>query len=145
MKIKCLHGFFVFEETTSGQAGDFTRLYQRPLVPFRGAFTFEELADAPRISVKGQPWLNLVATVSFSGDPWEIMEANGWVFNLASGLLVPLTSVTIETPLTEVGSSFTAPGLIQPGSLFTEGRIVSYQCWVARNRSSWLYSEVTYV
>ena len=147
MRVKCSHGYFVLSETAVGQAVDFGTLYSQSVVPRSNGdqFTFEPLSALPDHVLFGAPYLNQVATKTYAGKPWEIMRANGWVYDLVNGILVPVTSVTTETPVYSAGNRFVAPGLIQPGSKVGSQRILGYTAWFSRQRRSWLYSEVDYV
>lgn len=146
MKLKCLHGFFIFEETKVGQVSDFMSLTGLTLVPWRNAFTFEDIVDAPDYSIVGQDLLGAPATVTYEGEPWEVFEENGLVYNFNTGLMVPIVSVTQTTTLYTSGNRFVSPGLILPGSrVQNTGQIRDYSAFYSRDTQRWLYSEVTYV
>lgn len=147
MRVKCLHGFFIFEETRVGQVSDFMSLTGLSIVPWRDQFTFEPLAEAPAYSLLGKEIFGVPATATFEGEPWEVFEANGLVYDFVEGLVVPIQSVTQVTAIKLAGNRFISPGLILPGSLTDEGRVKDYAAWFSRDRSplSWLYSEVGYV
>ncbi len=146
MKVKCLHGFFIFEETKVGQVADFMALSGLTLVPWRDVYTFEDLEEAPDYSLAGKALLGLNATKTFEGEPWEVFEANEFVYNFNTGLIVPIQSVTQITSIQLAGNRFVSNGLILPGSLTEEGdRVRDYSAWFSRDTLRWLYSEVTYV
>ena len=67
MKIKCLHGYFIFEETKLGQVSHFMSLFGLGLVPKQDYYTFTDLEDAPDYSVIGGDYLGAVATKTFEG------------------------------------------------------------------------------
>ena len=146
MKARCLHGYFLFEETKPGQISDFASRFGVSIVPRGTYFTFEALADAPRYSIQGAPLLNLTATKTYEGEPWEVFEANGFVFDFDSNLLKPLLSVTQLVQIKTVGNKFISSGLILPGSLTDEGqRVKDYAAHYSKETLRWLYSEVSYV
>lgn len=128
------------------QVNDFMKLNKVALVPWRDAYTFEELVDAPEFSLAGKTLLGVAATKTFEGEPWEVFEANGLVFNFALGEVVPINSITQTVSVGLAGNRYTANGLILPGSLTDSGdRVKDYSAWFSRDTLRWLYSEVTYV
>lgn len=146
MRLKCEHGFFTFFDFKVGQISDYMSMTGLKIVPYGEHYTFEALQSAPGYSIKGSPLLGLAATKTFAGRPAEVFEANGFVYNISSGLMVPISSVTTKTQIKLAGNRFTSPGLIQPGSLNDDGdRVKSFAGFFSRDRNSWLYSEVDYV
>lgn len=146
MKARCLHGYFIFEETKPGQVSDWASYSGLSLVPRGPYFTFEALAEAPRYSIQGAPLLNLTATKTFEGEPWEVLEANGFVFDFSTNLLKPLLSVTQLVQIKTAGHKFISRGLILPGSLTDGGeRVKDYAAHYSKETLRWLYSEVSYV
>lgn len=146
MKIKCLHGYFIFEEQRSGEVSDFISLYGLELVPKQNYFTFAELADMPDYSLAGAPLLNTTAIKTFEGPPWEVLEQNDMIFNFNTGLLVPITSIGQRIPLDAAGNYYFSPGLILPGSLTDRGeRVKDYAAWFSKDTMKFKYSEVTFV
>ena len=146
MKIRCLNGYFMFDEERVGEVSDFISLYGRQLVSKDNYFTFFELADAPDYSLAGAPYLNAVATVTFQGRPWEVMGENELVFNFDIGELVPMASITKIVPIEIAGNYIISPGLIMPGSFTKEGsRVVDYVAWFSKGTAKFKYSEVSYV
>lgn len=148
MRLNCLHGFFIIDELAVGQASDFMSRTGLKLAPWRGAYTFEALKAAPSYSLAGKDLLGFKAIETFEGEPWEVFEANGVVYDFAKGQLVPILSVSTKAKVSPAGNRFHSEGLIQPGSIIQSGqRVKSYETWYLRNRSilSWLYSGVSYV
>ena len=146
MIIKCVHGFFMFFETQVGQAADFIRLFGFDLVPRDDYFTFASLLDIPKYSLKGKMIGDYPALKTFEGEVWEVFEANGVVYNFATDLIVPISSLTLNNQVNFSGDRFVSPGLLLPGSLNQGGdRIKGYSAWFNRENSSWYYSEVNYV
>lgn len=146
MKVRCLHGFFIFEEIKAGEVSDFisyTGLKVSPAGPF---FTFDFIAEAPRYSIKGAPYLGFVATATFEGEPWEVFKANGIVYDFTLGVIKPISSIATVVPLKMAGRRFVSNGLILPGSLTEEGkRVKDYAAHYSKETLRWLYSEVSLV
>lgn len=146
MRIKCLHGYFLFEETRLGQISDFMRRFGFSLVQVGPFYTFETLADAPRYSLKGKPLMGVPATKNFEGEPWEVFAENAVVYDFSKDLVLPIGLVVQPTTVLQAGNRFVSPGLILPGST-TEGgkRVKDYAAWYSRDTLRFLYSEVGYV
>lgn len=143
MRVRCLHGFFLFQETTAGQVSDFASATGLKLEPFGSDYTFEALALAPSHSIQGKPLLGLPAVATYQGQPWEVFEANQFVFDFDAGIMKPITSVILRTWIRPAGNYFVSPGLIMPGSIADQGRVKSYDGRWLRGR--WVYSGVEYV
>lgn len=145
MKIRCLHGYFIFEETKVGQVSDFISRYGLPIVSVGRYFTFEALSEAEGFSIPGRPYLNVTATVQYEGEPWEVMRANNLVYDFNKGLLVPISSVTQRIPLSAAGNRYVSSGLILPGSVMDgSSRVKDYAAWFSRDTYRFLYSEVSF-
>ena len=145
MRIKCLHGYFIFQELKVGQISDFMARFGFDLVPVGSYYTFADLEDAPRYSLKGQQLLGNLATSNYEGEPWEIFEQNGLVYDFDKGLIVPITAIAVTTKVEQAGNRFLSPGLILPGSTTEGGRVKDYSAWYSRDTLRFLYSEVGYV
>lgn len=146
LKAKCLHGFFIFEETNVGQISDFMSLTGLELVPWESAFTFAFIAAAPNYSLAGKNLLGIAATKTFAGKPWEVFQANGFVYDFDQGLVRPIEATSAVVSIEAAGNRFVSPGLIMPGSMTANGdRVIDYSAWYLPSRQRWLYSEVTYV
>lgn len=146
MKIKCLHGFFIFEETKVGQVADFVARFGFDIVPYSGRYTFATLEDAPRYSLKGKTLLGNVALENFEGEPWHVFEQNKLVYDFSKDLVVPIASIIQKTSIDQAGNRLISPGLILPGSTTDSGdRVKDYSAWFSRDTLRFLYSEVTYV
>lgn len=145
MRVRCLHGYFIFDETRSGQLSEFMSLTEGyELTRVGDRYIFSDLEEAPRYSLKNGELLNTVATVNFEGEPWEVFEANGLVYNFETGLLVPITSITQTISIDVAGNRYISNGLILPGSITADGdRVKDYSAWLTRGR--WYYSEVSLV
>lgn len=150
MKIRCLHGYFIFEETNPSQVSDFMRYTGLKIVPHGTFFTFEDLEDAPDFTIIGKKIeigkVPLPAIADFSGEPWEVLEANQMVYDFSLGLLRPILSITQIVSIDDGGNRYLAPGLILPGSLTVEGkRVKDYAAWYSRTTQRFMYTEVSYV
>lgn len=146
MKVKCLHGYFKFEEQYSGEASEFVSLFGLDLEPVDNYYTFSALAEAPDFALAGLEYLGAATTKTFAGRPWDVMRENNLVYNFNTGLVVPITSITQVVKLSLAGTYWVSPGLILPGSLTDEGtRVTDYAAWFSRSRGAglWRYSEVT--
>lgn len=146
MKIKCLHGYFIFEEERIGEVSRFISRFGIPIVQKDDQFTFEALENAPDYSIKGAPFMGTVATKTFEGRPWEVFEANGFVFNFNTGLISPIAQITQSMKLSVAGNYFVGDGLILPGSVLSSGsKIKSYFGWFSFDTMAFRYSGVEYV
>lgn len=145
MRIKCLHGYFIFTETKVGQVSNFMARYDLDLVPKDDYFTFSALEDAPSYSLIGLPYLGVPAIANYEGRPWEVMRANGFVYSFALGLVVPIESVSQLVGVRAAGNRFVSPGLILPGSVTDDGsRVTDYAAWFSRDTLRFNYSEVEF-
>lgn len=146
MRVRCIHGYFIFEETRVGQISDFMSYFGLTLFPKDNYYTFEKLIDAPKYSLLGKPLLGFNAIETFEGEPWQVFEKNQVIYDFTLDQLIPISSVTKSAIVKPSGNRFYSPGLILPGSLTAEGmRIKDYAAWFSRDRLTWLYTEVSYV
>lgn len=146
MRIRCLHGYFIFTELKVGQVSDFISRYGFDLVAIGDHYTFSALESAPKYSLKNKTLLGNVATSNFEGEPWQVFEKNGLVYDFDKGLVVPINSITKVTTIDQAGNKFVSPGLILPGSTTVGGeRVKDYSAWFSRDTLTFLYSEVSYV
>ena len=146
MRIKCIHGYFIFQELNLGQVSDFMARFGFDLVAEGSYYTFAALESAPRYSLQNKQILGNSALKNFEGEPWEVFEQNGLVYDFSKGLVVPISSVTQVTTLNQAGNKYVSPGLILPGSTTAGGdRVRDYSAWYSRDTLRFLYSEVGYV
>lgn len=116
------------------------------LSPWREAYSFEQLADAPDYSIAGSTFLDAPFTTTFAGEPWEVFEANGLIYDFVLQQMRPIESVTQSVSILASGNELFANGLILPGALTPEGqKVKSYSGWYSRSTLRWTYSEVDYV
>lgn len=147
MKVKCLHGYFLFEPTRVGQITDFANKNNLDLVYLDdGQFTFSRLAQIENYSIQGKELGGYPAIKTYAGKPWDLFEQNGVVYNFVTDQVVPIESVTQITVLKASQNWLISPGLILPGSLLENGeRVKSYNAWFSRDRNTWLYEGVSFV
>lgn len=147
MRVRCLHGYFIFDETAVSQISNFISSTGLKIVPKENYFTFEALENAPLYSLKGKDFLGFKAITTFEGSPWEVFEANGVIFDFTDNKVKPLSSVRNNFKLIDAGNRYQSNGLILPGSTTDGGKVRDYLAWYTRSRGlgNWLYSEVTYV
>lgn len=146
MKVKCLHGYFIFEETRPGQAAELNSIFGLNLKPKNNYFTFETLVNVPAYTLVGSDFLGVPALETFEGKPWEIMEQNGLIYDFSFDLIKPITAVTAKAKFTNAGFYLISQGLIVPGAITDNGsRVKSYSAWFFKDTMTFRYSEVTYV
>lgn len=145
MKIKCLHGYFIFDDVKSSEISRFMSMTGLSLVLKNNYYTFEDLENAKDYSILGAPYLNAIATKTFEGKPWEVMRANNLVYNFNMGTLVPILSVTQLIQIQTAANYYLSDGLILPGSLTKDGRRVKeYAAWYLFESGTYRYQEVSY-
>lgn len=146
MRISCLHGYFIFQEVRLAQVSDFMSRFGVEIEAIGPYYTFSDLVDAPRYSLKNKDLMGQVAKENFEGEPWEVFAKNGLVYDFDKGLVVPITSVVQQTTIEQAGNRFISPGLILPGSTTVGGkRVRDYSAWYSRDTLKFSYSEVAYV
>lgn len=146
MNLQCLHGFFIFTETASGQVSRFSSYTGLRVEPFSRGFTFPLLVNAPKYSLQGHLYLGFPAIKSFGGEPWDVMRENNIAYDFTLGLMRPIAATIAKTSIKIAGDRFIAPGLLMPGTIIPSGqRIAGYQAHWDQSGLKWTYSEVNYV
>lgn len=146
MKVDCIHGYYIFNETKSGQVSNFMSRTGFTLVKKENYYTFEFLELAKKYSLAGALYLGIPAIETFEGFEHEVFEANGFVYDFTAGLIKPILSVIQKTRISLVGNRFIANGLILPGSITDDGqRVKGYSAWYSSTTLNWNYTEVSYV
>ena len=146
MKVKCIHGYFIFSESRSGEISDFMSYSGLTLVPKDDFFTFETIQDAPTYSLIGKTFLNYPAIATFDGKPWDVFEKNLVVYDFNSDLMRPIAAITQRASLGKGPNYYFSNGLVLPGSFLSPGqKIKNYSAWFSFDRLQWRYSEVTIV
>jgi len=143
VKIRCIHGYFIFEEESSGEVSDFMSLFGVELVAKDNYFTFAKLAEAEDYSIIGGTFLGVPATKTFEGKPWELMRENKLTYKFNSDLVVPIETITDITDIMKTGSYFFARGLIIPGSLLNGVRVKSYSGFYLFGEQKFKYTEIS--
>lgn len=130
MRFKCVHGYFFIDEFKSGDISKFASKFELEIVPKDWYYTFAFLEDAPNYSIAGGEYLGAAATVTFSGEPWDVMRENGLVYDFSAGLLKPLATVVQKADINTGANYYLSDGLIMPGSLTDGGlRVKDYTAW----------------
>lgn len=146
VKITCLHGFFLFEEDKAGELSRFQSVFDVRLAAYGEYYTFDFLKNAPTYSIKGAAYLGKVALVTNAGKPWDILKANGFVYNPTVDNLVDFVDNTKVIKLVSAKDYYVANGFIFPGSLTEEGlRVMDYSAWYSFDRQTFRYTGVTLV
>ena len=121
-------------------------LYGPTLVRVDDYFTFEFLSEAKDYSILGNPYLGATATETFEGRPWEVMEANGLVYDFTQNALVQISTIMQRVALNETRKYFVPSGLILAGSIDEDGNKISgYSGFFLAGSKKFKYSEVTFV
>lgn len=145
MKVDCLHGYFKFEETASGQLSRFMSLFGFEIERSGDHYTFADLVDAPDYSIVGGTFLNCPTTKNFEGKPWEVMRENGLVYSMQLGIVVPILTIISPISVARTGNYFVTTGMIQPGSVTEDGsRVTEYAAFFVQDRGNFKYSEISY-
>lgn len=129
MRVLCRHGHIAFFPRIASEVSRFCRYFGVELIRVEDFFTFEPLVELDRYSLVGKTYGNLPAVETFEGEnPWQVMKENGFVYHIASGLLLSKTSIAVKINPPLVGDFFIAESpLIQPGSRNAAGQqILSY-------------------
>lgn len=145
MKLTCSHGYFRFDEMIAGEVSHFASLFGFAMARVSDYFTFSALAAAPTYSLPGKLYLNVPATKAFEGRPWEVMRANGLVYDFSRRLVVPIATVTASAQLELAGNFYITTGMILPGTIMDGGkRVKDYAAHFSFDRMNFRYSEIGY-
>jgi len=143
MKIRCIHGYFIFEEEASGEVSDFMSFFGVELVALENFYTFATLAEAKDYAIIGGMYLGAPVTKTYEGKPWEIMRENNLTYHFNNDLVQPIETITDTTDIQQSGSYFVARGLIIPGALLNGTRIKSYSGFYIFDQQKFKYTEVS--
>lgn len=123
MRVVCENGYYRFYPKRSSEVFLFCDYFNFALLRKGNYYTFPFLVNAPDHSIITKPYLNLLANALYEGNPWEVMGANRFVYNINSQILVPLDSVSTVIELIDTGDCFVPDvTMIQAGSLNRTGR-----------------------
>lgn len=143
MKIQCIHGYFKFSESKAGQLSRFMSMFGLELERSGDHYTFSDLVDAPDYSIAGSTFLGAPTSVTFAGDPWEVMRENGLVYDFTKGLVVPISTIVRSVTLLNAGNYIISTGMILPGSVTEDGsRVTDYSAQFIQELAHFRYSEV---
>lgn len=146
MRVECLHGYYLFKEMKVGQVSDFTWITGIELVKKKDYFTFPDLVDAPKYSIKGMSILDAIAVDTFEGSEAEVFEQNGIVYDISKGIVTLIGAVQNIVEIYQAGNRFVASGLIMAGSRTTTGKIVkNFSGFFSKDVQKWTYSVIDYV
>jgi hypothetical protein len=144
MKLTCTHGYFKLEEFRQGEFSEFMSYSGLAIVRSGDHFTFDGLVGAPKYSIAGGEFLGCPTTETFEGEPWEVMRANGLVYDFTNGAVVPIETVLNSVRLESAGNFYQAGGMIMPGSVTDDGtRVTDYAASFSLGQFTFRYSEVT--
>lgn len=143
MRIKCLHGYFKFQELNPSELSRFIKLTRLTLAPKDDYFTFPLLKNAPNYSLEGGTYLGATATKTFEGTPWEVMRENGLVYDFVKNKVVAINTVISPILLKQSTNYFLSNGMILPGSLTDRGdRVKDYSAFYLFDTYRFKYTEV---
>jgi hypothetical protein len=138
MRLLCRHGHYAFYPEEAYEIQVFNSFYGSSLVRDGDFYTFSGQVGAPNYSLIGKTYKNIPAVARYEGNPWDVMKANGFVFNLVTGLFVPAASIVSVVSLAMTGQFFlTKNTLIQAGAFDARGlKILSYDAefWIEQNQ-----------
>lgn len=146
VKFNCVHGFFIIEESSPGDVARFMTLFSGIEIVSAGKyFTFSPLLEAFNYSIKGNPYCGVTATATFAGEPWEVMRANGFIYNFNTGKVVPIASVVDRLQINQGSKYYWTEGLPLPGSLNDTGlQLTDYAAWFQFDGNKFKISEATF-
>ncbi len=146
MIVKCLHGYFIIRESKPGDVSKFMSLFpDADLVSKDDYFTFDLLSEAETYSLVGAPYLGIPAIVTYEGTPWEVMRANGIIYDFTLGIAKLISTVTNVTNVSRAANYYLSSGLIVPGSLKDDGtRVKDYSAWFSLDKLNYKYTELSY-
>lgn len=123
MRVLVRHGHFAFYPHTRDEVIHAQKLFKLELEAEDDYFTFPKLVGLPRWSQIGRPFGGLPALVTYEGrHASDVMRENGFVYSLATDLLMPFVGSTDIVRLPQGPFAALAPKpLIQPGSLLQGG------------------------
>lgn len=125
MRVKCRHGYYLFMPERAGDLLFFAGDTGITLAKGPYGWTLPALAALPLFSIQGQDYGGQPARVNYCGHPWEVMQANGFVYNLEAGALEPVENITDAfTPYLQNTGEAVALSLPQAGSKTQEGKVL---------------------
>jgi hypothetical protein len=128
MRVVCRHGHYAFYPRKTSDIRQFANAFDIELEREEDYFTFKALKGAKEYSLATLPYLELPAIETFQGKPWDVMEANGFVYSIDLDKLVPKTSIVGVVEITQKNFFYVCNvPLLQAGARSMTGeRIVSF-------------------
>lgn len=128
MKIFCEHGFYTFEMESMDDQAYFEAATGYKLTPFGERLTFACLAELPTLSIKGQPYGNLVATANYCGNQADVLRANGFVCDVKGQKLGTLSDIkqSIELWPQLNGGYIALEDMPQAGAVYNRQKLISF-------------------
>lgn len=145
MRIDCDHGYFrIYPEKTT-DVFNFQSVLSKELTQVGHWFTFKALGSLPWYSIEGNSYGGAAAIVTYSGYPWDVMRANGFVYNLSSDVTVPISSISRSVLLAEGSGEILSPvPVLQPGWNVRGAKITGYYGWLDVDIMRLILSRVYY-
>ena len=126
MRIFCENGFYKFFPETALDIPIFERKNKVSLTNFDGDYSFSAMKFYPRFSILGQLYGSLPALATYAGRYADLFKANGFVYSLKLGQVVPKALVALQTVAYTDGAAFMSSGeLPQAGALDKKGYPIS--------------------
>ncbi len=147
MKVRCVHGYFFFEEPRAGDISAFCSTYGFDLVPVDWYYTFEKLAEAPDFSFKNLKYIDdtAIATETFAGKPWDVMRKNRLIYDFTDDTVKLIDTVIVSLAIDNAASYFYSTGLILPGSMDSLGqRVTDFSGHFPSDAVKFRYTEIGY-
>lgn len=144
MRVRCIHGYFIFDPDTASDLSAFASLFGFEIDSSGDHFTFADLAAAPDYAIEGSTYLGAPVTKTFEGKPWEIMRENALVYDFVQGRVVPIASIVRRAAITGTRFGYLAQGMILPGSVTEDGRRVTDYSAHHFDGKQFKYSEIDF-
>lgn len=127
MKINCENGYYSFYPELQRDLYLFTNFLGIELVWNIDHYTYPLLKDLKNYVISPNPYGSFPTPYPFEGTPKQIMKEFDLVYNLATGTLVPFSSVVLSGRLTSLGPNWMSErAMIQSGMFIGSGKIRSY-------------------
>lgn len=128
LMINSNRGIVKIEELKEGFAARFAAIYGIDLVQQGSHLTFSPLQNIKRYSIKGLDYIGAKASVTFEGEPSEVLEANDLFYSMSLGKAVAVSGRSYI--LSKQGFYYVNTSLIEAGSLIQTGqRVTGYRAF----------------
>lgn len=143
MKIKCVHGYFIFEEASAGEISKFSSIYGFEITRRNDHYTFDFLKDIPDYTIVGNLFLGVPAIKTCEGDPWYLMQQNQVVYNFITNLVQNINTITVRADISKTANYYISSGLVLPASFTDEGvRVTDYTAWHFSDSAKFKYTDI---